>query len=88
VARLGGDALELQLALPAAIRVVGQEEHAGGIASGSRKLDAEAAAFLPQKLVWNLKEDAGAVAGLGVAAGGATVREVPQDLDALFDDLA
>ena len=40
-----------------------------------------------EKGVGNLDEDAGAVAGFGVAAGGAAMGEVDEDLEALADDL-
>jgi hypothetical protein len=85
--RLGSDALQVQLTLPAAIPVVGQEEHPGGVVARRRQLEAKAAALLPQKLVRNLKEDAGAVPRFRVAPGGPPMRQAAQDLDALLDNL-
>ena len=49
---------------------------AGNVMPSSRALPRE-------ELVRNLDQDARAVAGLRVAAAGAAVREVDQDLDAL-----
>jgi hypothetical protein len=36
--------------------------------------------------MWDLNQNAGTVAGLRIAAAGATMREVQQDLDSLADN--
>ena len=51
------------------------------------KLEAELLALAREELVWNLDEDAGAVAGFGIAAAGAAMRQVEQHLDSLADDV-
>lgn len=37
--------------------------------------------------MWNLNQRAGAVAGFRIAAAGATMREIDEDLNSLLDDL-
>ena len=56
------------------------------LASG-RQREAEPCALAREKLVRNLDQDAGAVAGFRIAAAGAAMRQVDQDLDALLDDV-
>ena len=50
---------------------------------GARQGEAELGAFAREELVRNLDEDAGAVAGLRIAAAGAAVRQVDENLNAL-----
>ena len=49
--------------------------------------EAEPRALAREELVGNLDQHAGAVAGFRVAAAGAAVRQVDEDLDALEDDV-
>ena len=54
---------------------------------GAGSVKAQARAFALEKGVRNLDQNAGAVAGLRIAAAGAAVRQVDQDLNALQDDV-
>src|SRR6185436_16332679 len=68
-------------------RIARHEDVAGGIHAGLRQIDARV--FLRDLLeegVRQLDEDAGAVAGVDLAAACTAVIEVLEDLDALFDD--
>ena len=82
-----GDALEDALALQAAVLFDGQKAHGHAVGAGLGQLDAQLAALADKEDVRNLDEDAGAVAGLRVAAGGAAMGEVDEHLKALADDL-
>ena len=64
-----------------------QKDHADAVLAGLRQLDVQAATFAGEELVRNLDEDAGAVAGLRIAAAGAAMGQVDQDLDALAHDV-
>src|SRR6185295_12163284 len=73
--------------LAALRRIARHEDVAGGIHAGLRQIDARV--FLRDLLeegVRQLDEDAGAVAGVDLAAARTAVIEVLEDLDALFDD--
>jgi hypothetical protein len=63
--------------------VVGQEGDADGVTACRGKLEAGPGA---QEGVGDLGEDAGAVAGVGLRAGGAAVLQVAQDGQCLLDD--
>ena len=54
---------------------------------GRRQREAELGALAREELVRNLNQDAGAVAGFRIAAAGAAMRQVDQDLNALDDDV-
>ena len=54
---------------------------------GSRQCEAEAGALALEKSVRNLDQNARAVAGLRIAAAGAAVRQINQNLNALEDDV-
>ncbi len=81
------DALEDAFAQQPLLRLHRQEHHADAVLAGGRKREAEAGAFAREELVRDLDQDAGAVAGFRIAAAGAAVRQVDQDLDALDDDV-
>ena len=68
-------------------RLDGQERHTDAVFAGWREGEAQCGAFAREVGVRNLDEDAGAIAGFGIAAARATVREVHQNLDAFDDDL-
>ena len=70
----------------AAVGVAGQEDDADAVAAGGGQGDAELVALLGQEAVRHLQEDAGAVAGVLLAAAGAAVLQVEQHLHALLDD--
>ena len=69
------------------VRLDGQEHHADAVLAGGRQGEAELGALAGEELVRNLDEDAGAVAGFRVAAAGAAVGQVDENLDALDDDV-
>jgi hypothetical protein len=59
--------------------VGGKEGHADGVGAGRREVvDALLGEHGAQEAVGDLDQDAGAVAGVGLSAGGATVRQVRQ----------
>jgi hypothetical protein len=64
-----------------------QESHAYGVLAGRRQFESENRALASKKLVRNLNQDAGAVTSFGIAAAGAAMGEIYQDLDSLLDDL-
>ena len=71
----------------AACGSTGQEHHADAVLAGRRQGEAQRGALAREELVRNLDQDAGAVAGFRIAAAGAAVRQVDQDLYALDDDV-
>ena len=81
------NALEDAFALQAAVLVHRQEDHAHAVFAGLGQLNAQFAALARKESVRNLDQDAGAVAGLRVAARSAAMGQVDQNLDALADDL-
>ena len=84
---LAHHALESSLAdLPAAF-VGRQEDQADAILAGRGQRDAELAALLAEKRVRHLHENAGAVAGVLLAAAGAAVLQVNEDLQRIADDV-
>ena len=58
----------------------GQEHHADAVLAGGGQRDAERLRLAAEERVRDLDEDAGAVAGLRIAAAGAAVRQVREDL--------
>ena len=52
-----------------------------------RQGEAQLGALAREELVRDLNQDAGAIAGFRIAAAGAAVRQVDQNLDALDDDV-
>ena len=54
---------------------------------GGRQREAELGALAREELVRDLDQHAGAVAGFRIAAAGAAVRQVDQNLNALDDDV-
>jgi hypothetical protein len=63
-----------------------QERHAYAISAGQRQLEAQFAALPNKKLMWDLQENAGAVARLGIAPARPAVRQVEQHLDSFAYD--
>ena len=76
--------LDQLLELGAALVLGRQEADADGVASGGRQVDAGGDAA--EEGVGDLQQDAGAVTGVRVRAGGAAVLEVAERLEALLDD--
>src|SRR5262245_65368531 len=60
---------------------------ANSIVAGLGQLDLEARALGLEEGVWDLDEDAGAVAGNGIGAHRATVLEVLKDIERVLDDV-
>ena len=86
-ALLLGNALEDAFALQTVVLFHGQEAHGHAVGAGFGQGYAQFSAFARKEGVGNLNEDAGAVAGLRVAARGAAMGEVDEHLEALADDL-
>ena len=55
--------------------------------AGRRQRESQACALAHEELVRNLDQDAGAVAGLRIAAARSAVRQVDQNLNSLDDDI-
>jgi hypothetical protein len=73
--------------LAALRRIARHEDVAGRVVTGLRQVDARVLLrHLLEEGVRHLHEDAGAVAGVDLAAAGAAMVEVLEDLDALLDD--
>ena len=79
---LGDDALEERLDQLALGRVVRQEDQAGAVMR-RRAAARSRAACDAEEHVRHLDQDAGAVAGVGLAAAGAAVLEIDEQLEAL-----
>ena len=78
--------LELLLDLAAYRGIARQEDDAAAVLAGRRQRDARLAAHLLVEGVRHLDQHARPVAGVDLAAAGATVVEVLQDLDGLLED--
>ena len=75
----GNDAYGDLGATQARTGVVGEEDHADAVVAGGRQVDALLAGDPRQEAVRHLDENAGAVTGLGIGTGGATVVETLED---------
>src|SRR5579883_289176 len=64
-----------------------QEYHAGPVSAWVREFDADLGAFLAKKCVRHLDEDAGAVAGVFLAAAGAAMLQILENLQRIADDV-
>jgi hypothetical protein len=64
-----------------------QERHAHAIGTGLGQIESQLSALALKELVWDLEENAGAVAGLGIAPAGSAVRQVQQNLDSFGYDV-
>jgi hypothetical protein len=69
------------------VRLDGKEGHADAVFSRGRQGETELGALAREELVGDLNQDAGAIAGLGIAAAGAPVGQVDQNLDTFEDDV-
>ena len=82
----GGDLLEPLLAGAAIGFVGGQEQHGDAVAAPLRQVHPLPGQLVPEEAVRYLGEDAGAVAGVDLAAAGAAVVEIAQHLERLLHD--
>jgi hypothetical protein len=64
-----------------------QKCHAHAISAGHRQFETQLDALPHKELVWDLEENAGAVAGLRIASAGPAVSQVEQHLDSLVYDV-
>ncbi len=64
----------------------GEEDGARAVGSQGRQVDARSGHDLPEETIRRLDQEAGAVAGVRLAAAGAAVLQVDQDLQAARDD--
>src|SRR6266849_4992046 len=83
---LAHNALQNSFALQPLMFFHRQERHAYAIGAGQRQLEAQFATLPHKELMWDLQENAGAVARLGIASAGPAVRQVEQHLDSLAYD--
>ena len=84
---LAHDALEDPLALQPLRRLDREENHADAVLAARGQREAEARALPHEELVRDLDQHTRAVAGFRIAATGAAMRQVDQNLDALCDDV-
>ena len=84
---LANNALQNSFALQALMFLHRQKCHAHGIGAGLRQFETQLAALAHKEPVRDLEENAGAIAGFGIASAGAAVREVEQHLDSLAYDV-
>ena len=84
---LARDAFDDAFAHQPLLRLHRQEHHADAVLPGSGSEKPSSRAFPREKFVRDLDQNAGAVAGFRIAAAGAAVRQIDQDLDALANDL-
>ncbi len=81
------DALEHLLAGLAPGRVARQEDHSNAVLAARRQSESELVGLLEEKLVRNLHQDSGAIAGVGIASASPPMSQVVEDLDTLVDDV-
>ena len=65
----------------ALVLLYGQKTHAHRIFASRRQFEPGRGAFAREEFVWNLNQHTGAVAGLGIAAAGAAMRQIFQNLN-------
>ena len=81
------DALDHLLAGLALARVARQEDHSDAVLAARRQSEPELVGLLEEKLVRNLHQDSGAVAGVGIASASPAMGQVVEDLDTLVNDV-
>ncbi len=81
------DPLQNSFGQQAVRRLNRQKHHAHAVLARRRQRETQLGAFARKELVRNLNQNAGAVAGFRIAAAGAAMRQVDQDLQALDDDV-
>ena len=81
------DALDDSLGLQALMLLDRQEHHADAVLARRRQRETERRRLAREKLVRDLNQHPGAVAGFRVAAACAPMRQVDEDLNPFFDDV-
>src|SRR5271170_6093570 len=81
------DALEDSFALQTLVLLDREKSHSHAVGARLGQLKADLVTFSRKKFVRNLNQNAGAIAGFGVAAAGAAMREVDEYFNSLADDL-
>ena len=84
-AHLVEDAPQHQLHGRVAMPFLLEEAHAHRVVAGAGQVDAQRGALAQQEGVWELHQDAGAIAGVGLRPARTAVVEVHEHLDALLD---
>ena len=84
---LAGDLLQNPFTEHSLLRINGKKNHSHAVFAGRGKREAQVRTFAVEEGVRNLNQNAGAIAGLRIAAASAAVRQVDQNLDALEDDI-
>src|SRR5260370_8114192 len=84
---LAHNALQDSLALQALMLFYWQECHAHAVRAGQRQFETQLTALPHKELVWDLEENAGAIARLRIASAGPAMRQVEQHLDSLAYDV-
>jgi hypothetical protein len=64
-----------------------QESHSDRVLARRRQGESERLALAREKLVWNLNQNPGAIAGFWIAATCSAVRKINEDLNPLLNDL-
>src|SRR4029077_5794474 len=83
---LAHDALQNSFALQPLMFLYRQKRHADAISPGQRQFEAQLATLPHKELMWDLEQNAGAIARLRIASAGSAVRQVEQHLDSLAYD--
>jgi hypothetical protein len=84
---LANDPLQNAFAVQTGMLLDRQKGHPDGVLARSWQSDTQRGALTRKKLVRNLNQNTRAVTGLRIAAAGASVGQVDQDLNALLDNL-
>src|SRR5216683_4133497 len=84
---LAHNAFQDSLALQALMLFYWQECHAHAVRTGQRQFETQLTALPHKELVWDLEENARAIAGFRIASAGPAMRQVEQHLDSLAYDV-
>jgi hypothetical protein len=76
------------LALDTRGRILRQEHHADAITSGLRQRDRAVSANSPKKCMWDLQQNACAIAGAGVGSNSAPVGKILEKLERFLYNVA
>ncbi len=75
------------LAVLAVLGILRQENEAGAIIAERRQMQTDRWRLMREKPVRHLDQNTGAVAGIGLAAAGAAMFQIDQDLQGVLNDL-